>query len=462
MADALTEISLNKLPPYNKEAEQSVLGSCLHSSEAIAKALEILSEEDFYKAANKKIFIVMREQFEANEPIDVLALADRLRKKDELENVGGLEYLSLLEDYVPTATAVSHHAKILKEKKILRDLIQTATDIVSNSYSDRDDVDTLLDKAEQSIFEISEKRTKPSFFKLPDVIRENVSQLEKLSMEPGMVTGLSCGFTDLNQMTAGFQPSDLIILAARPSMGKTSFALDIARFVSLHEGIPTAIFSLEMSKQQLGVRLLCSQAQVDSQKVRTGYLARTDWPKLHEAGRRLSEAKMFIDDSAALSVLDLRARARRLAAEQPLGLIIIDYLQLMQGRGNPESRQLEVSDISRGLKALAKELNVPILALSQLSRAVESRTDKRPLLSDLRESGSIEQDADVVMFIYRDVVYNPETDDPGKTEILVRKQRNGPIGDVRLHFESKFTRFFDRTERDGVSPEPGSTEFGGF
>lgn len=462
MADALTEISLNKLPPYNKEAEQSVLGSCLHSSEAIAKALEVLSEEDFYKASNKKIFIVMREQFEANEPIDVLALADRLRKKDELENVGGLEYLSLLEDYVPTATAVSHHAKILREKKILRDLIQTATDIVSNSYSDRDDVETLLDKAEQSIFEISEKRTKPSFFKLPDVIRENVSNLEKLSMEPGMVTGLSCGFTDLNQMTAGFQPSDLIILAARPSMGKTSFALDIARFVSLHEGIPTAIFSLEMSKQQLGVRLLCSQAQVDSQKVRTGYLARTDWPKLHEAGRRLSEAKMFIDDSAALSVLDLRARARRLAAEQPLGLIIIDYLQLMQGRGNPESRQLEVSDISRGLKALAKELNVPILALSQLSRAVESRTDKRPLLSDLRESGSIEQDADVVMFIYRDVVYNPETDDPGKTEILVRKQRNGPIGDVRLHFESKFTRFFDRTERDGVSSEPDSTEFGGF
>ena len=267
-------------------------------------------------------------------------------------------------------------------------------------------------------------------------------------------------------MTAGFQPSDLIILAARPSMGKTSFALDIARFVSLHEGIPTAIFSLEMSKQQLGIRLLCSEARVDSQKVRTGYLAQSDWPKLHEAGRRLSEAKMFIDDSAALSVLDVRARARRLAAEQPsgkpLGLIIIDYLQLMQGRGNPESRQLEVSDISRGLKALAKELNVPILALSQLSRAVESRTDKHPLLSDLRESGSIEQDADVVMFIYREFIYNPETDDPGKTEILVRKQRNGPIGDVRLHFESQFTRFFDRTERDVVSPEAGSADLGGL
>jgi replicative DNA helicase len=462
MADALTEISLNKLPPYNKEAEQSVLGSCLHSGDAIAKALEVLSEEDFYKAANKKIFVVMREQFEANEPIDVLALADRLRKKDELDNVGGLEYLSLLEDYVPTATAVSHHAKILREKKILRDLIQTATDIVSNSYSDRDDVDTLLDKAEQSIFEISEKRTKASFFKLPDIIRENVSNLEKLSMKPGMVTGVSSGFTDLDNLTAGFQPSDLIILAARPSMGKTSFALDIARYVSLHEKIPTAMFSLEMSKQQLGVRLLCSQARVDSSKVRTGYLAKSDWPKLHEAGSKLSEAKMFIDDSAALSVLDVRARARRLAAEQPLGLIIIDYLQLMQGRGGTESRQLEVSDISRGLKALAKEINVPIIALSQLSRAVESRTDKRPMLSDLRESGSIEQDADVVMFIYRDVVYNPETDDPGKTEILIRKQRNGPIGDIRLHFENQFTRFFDRAERNDAPPEGNSPDFTGF
>ncbi|MEC9018826.1 MAG: replicative DNA helicase [Nitrospinota bacterium] len=461
MADALTEISLNKLPPYNKEAEQSVLGSCFHSSEAIAKALEVLTEEDFYKTANKKIFITMREQFEANESIDVLAVADLLRKKDELDNVGGLEYLSLLEDYVPTATAVNHHAKILREKKILRDLIQTATEIVSSSYSDKDDVDTLLDKAEQSIFEISDKRTKASFFKIPEVIRENVSNLEKLSMKPGMVTGISCGFTDLDNLTAGFQPSDLIILAARPSMGKTSFALDIARFVSLHEGIPTAIFSLEMSRQQLGVRLLCSQARVDSSKVRTGYLAKSDWPKVHEAGARLSEAKMFIDDSAALSVLDVRARARRLAAEQPLGLIIIDYLQLMQGRGSSESRQLEVSDISRGLKALAKELNVPIIALSQLSRAVEGRTDKRPLLSDLRESGSIEQDADVVMFIYRDVVYNPETDDPGKTEILVRKQRNGPIGDVRLHFENQFTRFFDRAERND-EPQENSTDFDSF
>jgi len=452
MADALTDISLNKLPPYNKEAEQSVLGACLHSEDAIAKVLEILREEDFYKSTHKKIFAVMRGQFEANEPIDVLALADQLRKKNELEEVGGIEYLGLLEDFVPTATAVVHHAKILREKKILRDLIQTATEIVSSSYSDSEDVDTLLDKAEQSIFEISEKRSKPSFVKLPEIVKKGLSDLEKLSQEPGMVTGVPSGFTDLDNMTAGFQPSDLIILAARPSMGKTSFALDIARYVSLNRKIPTAFFSLEMSKQQLGI-------QVDSSKVRTGYLAKSDWPKVHDAGRELAEAQLFIDDSPALTALDIRARSRRLAAEQPLGLIIVDYMQLMQGRGKIESRQLEVSEISRGLKALAKELNLPILALSQLSRAVESRTDKRPLLSDLRESGSIEQDADVVMFIYRDVVYNPETDDPGKTEILIRKQRNGPIGEAVLHFENQFTRFYDRSSRTGVPPEEDSSNF---
>ena len=459
MADALTDISLNKLPPYNKEAEQSVLGACLHSEDAIAKVLEILREEDFYKSTHKKIFAVMRGQFEANEPIDVLALADQLRKKNELEEVGGIEYLGLLEDFVPTATAVVHHAKILREKKILRDLIQTATEIVSSSYSDSEDVDTLLDKAEQSIFEISEKRSKPSFVKLPEIVKKGLSDLEKLSQEPGMVTGVPSGFTDLDNMTAGFQPSDLIILAARPSMGKTSFALDIARYVSLNRKIPTAFFSLEMSKQQLGMRLLCSKAQVDSSKVRTGYLAKSDWPKVHDAGRELAEAQLFIDDSPALTALDIRARSRRLAAEQPLGLIIVDYMQLMQGRGKIESRQLEVSEISRGLKALAKELNLPILALSQLSRAVESRTDKRPLLSDLRESGSIEQDADVVMFIYRDVVYNPETDDPGKTEILIRKQRNGPIGEAVLHFENQFTRFYDRSSRTNVPPEEDSSNF---
>jgi replicative DNA helicase len=459
MANALTDISLNKLPPYNKEAEQSVLGACLHSEDAIAKALEVLSAEDFYKSTHKKIFSVMREQFEGNEPIDLLALADKLKRKNELEEVGGIEYLTLLEDFVPTSTAVVHHAKILREKKILRDLIQTATEIVSSGYSDNDDVDTLLDRAEQSIFEISEKRTKQSFYKLPEIIKQGLSDLEKLAQEPGMVTGVPTGFADLDSMTAGFQKSDLIIIAARPSMGKTSFALDIARYVSLQKKMPTAFFSLEMSKEQLGMRLLCSKAQVDSSKVRTGYLAKSDWPKVHDAGRELAEAQLFIDDSPALSVLDVRARARRLAAEQPLGLIIIDYMQLMQGRSGTESRQLEVSEISRGLKALAKEINAPIVALSQLSRAVESRTDKRPLLSDLRESGSIEQDADVVMFIYRDVVYNPESEDPRQTEILIRKQRNGPIGEVFLDFEGQYTRFFNRSARKDMPPEADSSDF---
>ena len=454
MANALTDISLNKLPPYNKEAEQSVLGACLHSEDAIAKALEVLNSEDFYKSTHKKIFSVMREQFEANEPIDVLALADKLKRKNELEEVGGIEYLTLLEDFVPTSTAVVHHAKILREKKILRDLIETATEIVSSGYSDNDDVDTLLDKAEQSIFEISEKRTKQSFHKLPDIIKQGLSDLEKLAQEPGMVTGVPSGFMDLDNMTAGFQKSDLIILAARPSMGKTSFALDIARHASLHANIATAMFSLEMSKDQLGMRMLCAEARVNSSKLRTGYLASSDWPRLSHAGEMLSNAKMFIDDSPALSSLDVRARSRRLAAEQPLGLIIIDYLQLMQSRGKTESRQQEVSEISRSLKSLAKEINVPIVALSQLSRAVESRPDKRPMLSDLRESGSIEQDADVVAFIYRDEVYNQETPDQGIAEILIRKQRNGPIGDIKLQFENQYTRFYNLSpDEEGVHSE---------
>lgn len=310
----MTDISLNKLPPHSKEAEQSVLGACLHSQDAIAKALEILSKGDFYKTTHKKIFAVMREQFEDNDPIDALTLADRLKKKNELEEIGGIEYLSLLEDFVPTSTAVVHHSKILREKKILRDLIQVGTEIVTNSYSDCDDVDTLLDKAEQSIFEISEKRSKPSFVKLPEIVKKGLSDLEKLSQNRGMVNGVPSGFTDLDNMTAGFQPSDLIILAARPSMGKTSFALDIARYASLNQKIPTAFFSLEMSKEQLGMRLLCSKAQVDSSKLRTGYMATEDWPKVHEAGRELAEAPLFIDDSPALSALDIRARSRRLAA----------------------------------------------------------------------------------------------------------------------------------------------------
>ena len=314
-------------------------------------------------------------------------------------------------------------------------------------------METILDRAERSIFEISEKRTRRSFYELSAVVKESIHTAEKLSQAPGLVTGVPTGFTDLDRITSGLQPSDLIILAGRPSMGKTSFELDLARYAAVHAEKAVAIFSLEMSKEQLGNRLLCAEARVDSNKLRTGFIARTDWPKIHKAGAKLAQAPIFIDDSASLTSLDVRARARRLAAEQPLRLIIVDYLQLMHSSGRSESRQLEISEISRGLKALAKELNVPIVALSQLSRAVESRTDKRPLLSDLRESGAIEQDADVVAFIYRDEVYNSDTKDIGIAEILVRKQRNGPLGEVRLAFENNFTRFSNLTERTDVPPQ---------
>ncbi|MEE2987302.1 MAG: replicative DNA helicase [Nitrospinota bacterium] len=450
MLDVAADISLRKLPPYSQEAEQGVLGACFKSSDAFAKSVEVLDEGDFYKISHEKIFTAMRELFEANEPIDVLGLSNRLKKKNELEEVGGLEYLSYLEDFVPTATAVTYHAKIVREKKILRDLIQTATEIVSSGYGDNEEVDAVLDRAEQSIFQISERRSKKSFFSIREVVKENFVAIEKLFGNPGMVTGVPSGFNDLDHFTSGFQPSDLIIIAARPSMGKTSFALDIARHAALYKKVPTAIFSLEMSKEQLGIRMLCAEARVNSSKLRTGYLAKSDWPKLTSTAGNLSEASLFIDDSPALSTLDVRARSRRLAAENPLGLIIIDYMQLMQSRSKVvETRQLEVSEISRGLKALAKELNVPIIALSQLSRAVETRINKRPQLSDLRESGAIEQDADVVMFIYREDAYKkPEDPETGMVEILLRKQRNGPIGDVKLMFESQYTRFYNYSERE--------------
>lgn len=451
MDQAVADISLSKLPPYNLEAEQSVLGACFKSLEAVAKSLEVLTGDDFYKSSHQKIFAAMRELFEASEPIDVLTVAEKLRKKNELQGVGGIDYLDFLEGFIPTAQAVVHHSKIVREKKILRDLIETAAEIVTTGYGDSGDVDLILDRAEQAIFQIAERKVKRNFFSLKDVVDHNMASVEKLLESPGLVTGVETGFIDLDRLTSGLQPSDLIIIAARPSMGKTSFALDIARFASTHGGVPTAFFSLEMSREQLGMRLLCAQARIDSSKLRTGYLGKDDWPKLTAAAGKLAEAKLFIDDSAALNLLDVRTRTRRLAAKHDLGLIVIDYLQLMQGRGQTESRQLEVSEISRGLKALAKEMNVPIMALSQLSRAVESRIDKKPLLSDLRESGAIEQDADVVAFIYRDEVYNPEGDQEGIAEILIRKQRNGPIGDVKLSFEKAYTRFYNHSDQGSPS-----------
>lgn len=459
MTDVATHLSLKKLPPHHLEAEEYVLSACLKTGEAFAKSVEILKPEDFYKTAHRKIFAALQKLFSKNQNVDILTLAEQLRKNSELESVGDFEYLSYLEDLVPTAAAITHHAKIVREKKILRDLIETATDIVQTSYEDSGDVETILDRAEQSIFEISERKVKRSFFSLNEVVKTSFDSIERLFEKPGMVTGIETGFTDLDHLTAGFQPSDLIIIAGRPSMGKTSFALDIARFAGVHRKVRTAIFSLEMAKEQLGIRLLCAEARVNATKLRTGFLAKTDWPKLTAAAGRLSEAPIFVDDSPFLSTLDVRAKARRLAAEAPLNLIIIDYLQLMQGSSRAENRQLEIAEISRGLKSLAKELHTPIVALSQLSRAVENRTDKRPLLADLRESGSIEQDADVVAFIYRDEVYNPEGDQVGEAEILIRKQRNGPTGEIRLAFLKESTRFENLAKREeGFSDIPFGEE----
>lgn len=435
-----------------------MLGACFGSGDAFARALEIIELDDFYKTGHRKIFSAMQYLFEANQPIDILTVADRLRKNGDLDDSGGMDYLDFLEGLVPTSAAITHHSKIIREKKVLRDLIDTATEIVATSYDDSEDAEEILDKAERSIFEISEKRSKRSFFSIKEIVKSSFDSIEKLFEKPGMVTGVETGFRDLDNITSGLQPSDLVILAGRPSMGKTSFALDIARFAACKRKVPTAIFSLEMSKEQLGMRMLCAEARVSSVKLRTGFLASSDWPNLTAAAGRISEAPIFIDDSPQLATLDVRARARRLKAEHSLGLVIVDYLQLMHGSRKIESRQLEISEISRGLKGLAKELNVPIIALSQLSRAVESRTDKRPLLSDLRESGSIEQDADVVAFIYRDEVYDPETTKKGIAEILIRKQRNGPIGEVELAFLNEFTRFENLAHHE-VEREPASVEF---
>ncbi len=444
----IDEISLHKLPPHNLEAEQSVLGAIFKSNDALPKALEIIQADDFYRGPHRKIFQAMMELFEMSEPIDLLVLSDKLRKNKDLESVGGVEYLSLLEETVPTAAAITYHSKIIREKKILRDLINSGTEIVTKSYEDTDDVNHLLDECEKSIFDIAQKKIKKSFFDLKTIVKTSFESIETLFERKTLITGVPTGFKRFNEMTAGLQPSDLIIIAGRPSMGKTTFAVDIARHVGVVEKIPVAIFSLEMSKEQLGIKMLCSEGRVSSNKIRTGFLSKSDWPNLTTAAGKLSEAPIFIDDSPGLTALDIRARARRLYAEQNknIGLIIIDYLQLMRGRGKIENRQLEISEITRALKELAKELNVPVVALSQLSRAVESREKKIPQLSDLRESGSIEQDADVVVFLFREEVYKHDTEDAGIAEVIIGKQRNGPIGDFKVTFIKEYPRFENYAE----------------
>ncbi len=433
-----------KTLPQNMEAEQAVLGGILIDNEAIHQVLEIVEVEDFYRESHRKIFLVFLELYEQNQPIDLVTVCEALQKKQQLEEVGGATFLASLVEVIPTASNIAYYAKIVKEKSILRKLITRATYIINQCVAPTDEnIEEILDRAEQTIFEVSQERIQTSYYSLKDVIKSTFQTIQSITQKDSYITGIPTGFIDFDRLTSGFQPSDLIIIAGRPSMGKTAFALNIAANAASKHKIPVGIFSLEMSKEQLTTRMLCAEAKVDSQKLRSGFLAEHDWQLLIEAASVLSEAPIFIDDTPAISVLELRAKARRLKSEHNISLIIIDYLQLMKGKGGNERREQEISEISRSLKALAKELNIPVVALSQLNRKVEDRENKRPRLADLRESGAIEQDADLIAFLYRDEVYNQREDNPnrGMAEVIIGKHRNGPVGKIKLAFLEKYTSF---------------------
>jgi len=434
-------LSLEKLPPQNLEAEMAVLCSMLIEEEAISYAIEILNEDSFYKEAHKIIFNAIVSLYNKSRVADIVTLIDELKKRGALEDVGGINYLTSLTTSVPTAANVRHYAKIVKEKSLLRNLIASATTIVSEAYEAQEDADDLLDKAERMIFEITSKKIEGGFVSLKEIIKDSIETIDSLYQRKTNITGIPTGFHDFDRLTAGLQPSDLIVVAGRPSMGKSAFAASVSEHVGVTEKLPVAIFSLEMSKEQLVQRMLCSHARVDANKVRTGFLSQSDWPRLTNAAGKLSEAPIYIDDSPALSILELRGKARRLKSQHDVQLIIVDYLQLLQSPTRAENRQQEIADISRSLKSLAKELNVPLVAISQLSRGPERREDRRPQLADLRESGAIEQDADVVTLLFREEFYTPTEENRGVAELTIAKQRNGPTGMVTLTFIKEYTRF---------------------
>ena len=440
-----------RILPHNLEAEKCVLGAILIDNEAFNQAAESLDSRDFFRDAHRRVFDKMVLLNERREVIDLVTLSNELERSGELQEVGGAAYIAALVDGVPRATNVEHYAKIVKEKSTLRDLINVGNKILHSAYDAEEEADLLLDGAEQAIFNIADDRIRSGFVPLRELVNEGFSTIERLQEHKESITGVPSGFTDLDQLTSGFQPSDLVIIAARPSMGKTSLVLNIAQHVGVKTGKTVGFFSLEMSKEQLFLRMLTAEARIDAHKFRGGFLSESDYERLSHSLGVLAEAKVFIDDTAAIGVLEMRAKARRLMAEHGLDLLIVDYIQLMQGRGRFENRTQELASISRSLKGLAKELNVPILMLSQLSRAPESRSDHRPQLSDLRESGALEQDADVVVFIFREDQYGATPDNENLAELIIGKQRNGPTGLVKLAFTKQHTRFENLDWKHGSS-----------
>lgn len=438
---------MDRVPPQNIEAEQSVLGAVFLAKEALTTAIEILRPENFYRTAHQRIFKVMLDLYEKGEPVDLVTVTAELQDSKLLEEVGGVSYLTDLASSVPTAANIEYYAKIVEEKALLRRLILTATKIANDGYSREDEVGEIIADAEKYILEIAQNRNSGGFTPIRDVLMETYDRIEFLSQKRGDTTGIPSGYPDLDKMTSGFQRSDLIILAARPSVGKTAFALNVAQNVAARAGETVAIFSLEMAASQLVQRMICAEGNLDAGRMRTGWLEEDDWQKLTMAIGTLAKAPIYIDDTPGVTVQDIRAKCRRLQQERGLGMILIDYLQLIHGRGKGDNRQQEVSEISRTLKGIARELSVPVIALSQLSRSVEQRQDKRPMMSDIRESGSIEQDADIVAFLYRDDYYDKESEAKNVIEVIIAKQRNGPTGTVELAFLKEYNKFVSLDHR---------------
>jgi len=443
MADSSIRDSIKKVPPHSLEAERAVIGAILIDNAAFAMAIESLTEEAFYKKAHRDIFFAMEHLFQKGEAIDMITLSEELKRLNTYQSMGGAAYLSTILEEVHTSANIEHYSRLVLEKHILRRLITVSSQVATECYASERETEEILDEAEKRIFEISEQGVRKGFVPIGRIIKQRFENIEELYESRLHVSGLPSAFDELDSYTSGFQKSDLIIIAGRPSMGKTSFALNVAQHLAIKEKVPVGVFSLEMASEQLVMRLLCSEARVDSHRLRTGYLKSNEYAELAIVAGYLSKAPIYIDDSAGISTMEIRAKARRLKAEVNVGLIVVDYLQLLSVRERAENRQQQISIISRGLKALAKELEIPVLALSQLSRAVESRGgDKRPMLSDLRESGAIEQDADVVLFLYRPEVYEgDDSENKGVAELIIGKQRNGPTGTIKLAFIKEYTRF---------------------